>query len=69
MESFNVGTGSGIPPPRDFFSNYVLEHISGNDQDIFTKFYVRGEWGLAGMEWFMYTRLRYPIWRTATILN
>jgi len=43
------------------FSNSALGHISGADQDIFTKFGVLVENRvLQRVEWSMYTRLEYP---------
>jgi len=53
-----------------FYRIPFLGHIFGADQDIFTKFGVCVENGLPQrVEWSMYARLEYPIWRTAAIMN
>jgi len=52
-----------------FFRIPFLGHISGADQDIFTKFGVCMENGVSQcVEWSVYARLEYPRWRIAAIL-
>jgi len=53
-----------------FFQTPFWGHISGADQDIFTKFDACVENGVPQpVEWTMYARLEYPRWQTAAILN
>jgi len=59
-----------LKPAEGVFKIPVWGHISGADQDIFTKFGVYVENGvLQHVEWFIHIRLEYPRWRMAAKSN
>jgi len=66
----NVGTGSRIPLRVGVFRIPFWGHISGADEDIFTKFGVCVENLVPQcVEWSMYACLEQTMWQTAAILN